>query len=150
MLLAAVLLFGRGIPANAPTLPEPEAVQFVRRNTMSGRMLTWFDYGQYAIWHLSPAIRVSMDGRRETVYSDAMRDLHRRIYVNAPDALQGVARLDPDSIWLPADLPVIETLQQAGWRVVFRGTRSTILSRDSRLTPEHTTPPVLPRWFPGP
>ena len=29
-----------------------------------------FDWGEYVLWHLSPQIKVSIDGRRETVYSD--------------------------------------------------------------------------------
>jgi hypothetical protein len=150
MVIVAVLLFGRRIPSNAPWLPEPGAVQFVQRHKMTGKMLTWFDYGQYAIWHLTPSIRVSMDGRRETVYSDDIRELHREIYGNGPNALQNVARLAPDSIWLPLASPAIGTLEQAGWRTVFRGVRSAILSRDPQLQPEVSTAPVPPRWFPGP
>ena len=150
ILVVAVLLFGRRIPANAPWLPEPEAVTFVQRHQLSGKMLTWFDYGQYAIWHLSPSVRVSMDGRRETVYSEMMRGLHWEIYGNGPRALENVARLAPDSIWLPLKSPVIGTLEQSGWRVVFRGPRSAILSRDARISPEVSTAAVPARWFPGP
>jgi hypothetical protein len=150
ILAVAVLLFGRRIPADAPWLPEPEAATFVQRHQMSGRMLTWFDYGQYAIWHLSPAIRVSMDGRRETVYSEAVRALHWEIYGNGSQALENVRRLSPDSIWLPLASPVISTLERDGWRTVFRGTRSTILTRDMQTAPEISTATVPPRSFPGP
>lgn len=30
-----------------------------------------FDWGEYVLWHAGPRVKVSMDGRRETVYSDA-------------------------------------------------------------------------------
>src|SRR4029079_8387051 len=50
--------------------PEPEAVLSAKLNGLQGRMLTFFDWGEYAIWHLGPEVKVSMDGRRETVYSD--------------------------------------------------------------------------------
>ena len=29
-----------------------------------------YDWGEYVLWHLGPGVKVSMDGRRETVYSD--------------------------------------------------------------------------------
>lgn len=30
-----------------------------------------FDWGEHVLWHAGPRVKVSMDGRRETVYSDA-------------------------------------------------------------------------------
>ena len=47
--------------------PEAEAVLFLRDNPIRGRMLTYFDYGELAIWHLAPRVRVSYDGRRDGV-----------------------------------------------------------------------------------
>jgi hypothetical protein len=38
---------------------------------VSGNMAIDFNWGQYVIWNLGPAVRVSLDGRRETVYSDS-------------------------------------------------------------------------------
>ena len=49
----------------AATFPEAEAMAFVRDRQLRGRMVTFFDWGQYAIWHKPAALRVSMDGRRE-------------------------------------------------------------------------------------
>jgi hypothetical protein len=130
------MLFGRHITMQARSLPESDAAIFVRSNALTGRMLTWFDYGEYSIWHFSPGIRVSMDGRRETVYSDEMRALHWRIYRNETTAVNDVARLDPDYIWLPVDFPVVERLKAAGWRQIFKGSRSTLLARGfDRLRP---------------
>ena len=33
--------------------PEPEAIAFFRDNTLQGRLLSWFDYGEMAIWFLA-------------------------------------------------------------------------------------------------
>ena len=44
-------------------------------------MVTFFDWGQYAIWHKPDDLRVSMDGRRETVYSERSVDLHLDMYL---------------------------------------------------------------------
>ena len=51
------------------SLPDVVAMRVLERAT-SGRAVTFFDWGQYAIWHLGPRVKVSIDGRRETVYSD--------------------------------------------------------------------------------
>ena len=52
------------------TAPMEQRERFIRDHQLRGRMVTYFDWGEYAIWHLSPRVRVSLDGRRETVYSD--------------------------------------------------------------------------------
>jgi hypothetical protein len=36
-------------------------------------MATMFNWGEFAIWHLGPRVKVSIDGRRETVYSEEVR-----------------------------------------------------------------------------
>ena len=46
------------------------AVTLLERSGVSGNLAISFSWGEYALWHLSPRIKVSMDGRRETVYSD--------------------------------------------------------------------------------
>jgi hypothetical protein len=132
-------------------LPEPAAIGYIKRHQLQGRMLTWFNYGEYAIWHLWPAIRVSNDGRRETVYSDAVRREHTAIYAGKDGALEALARLDPDHAWLPVESPMIARMEAAGWRTVFRGDRSVVLSRrpvvEARSMP---VPVATSRAFPGP
>ena len=107
--------------------PEPEATELLAKQ--QGRLLSFFDWGQYAIWHLSPQLKVSMDGRRETVYSPAMIDLHMRLYTGAPEAIAQVSSLAPDVIWLPASSPAAVALARRDWNVAFRGPVSVILAR---------------------
>jgi hypothetical protein len=125
----SVALFGRRLAMDGSWLPEPEAAAYVSTHRLHGDMFTWFNYGQYAIWHFWPAIRVSMDGRRETVFSEELRAAHRRVYDNAPETLDEIRRLNPDYVWLPVDRPVIARLEAAGWVRLFSGPRSTILGR---------------------
>jgi hypothetical protein len=37
----------------------------------SANVAVHFNWGEYVLWHAGPRVKVSMDGRRETVYSDA-------------------------------------------------------------------------------
>src|SRR4029453_9537739 len=67
---------------------------------LSGRLLTTFDWGQYAIWHFGPALRVSIDGRRETVYSATVVQGHLAFERGERDGQTMVAALSPDYAWL--------------------------------------------------
>jgi hypothetical protein len=114
----------------ATWLPEPDVVAYLRSQSVGSRVLTYFDWGEYAIWHLSPRVKVSMDGRRETVYSSAPIAGHLAVYDNLPGALEYVRHLQPDYIWLPKTSPVVRTLQSTGaWTTAFDGPRSSLLAR---------------------
>jgi hypothetical protein len=138
------------IDMSDPRLPDAQAAAFMRASAVGGRMLTWFDWGEYAIWHFAPRVQVSMDGRRETVYSDSLIRAHLDFYFNAPDALVLVKRLNPSSIWLPADLPAVRGLEAQGWRRVFDGKRSVVFQRRAATTPgEAATTSAGVGCFPG-
>ncbi len=48
------------------------AVRFLKDNNIKGNTLVPFTWGEYAIWKLYPDCKISIDGRFETVYSDAV------------------------------------------------------------------------------
>jgi hypothetical protein len=146
----AIAIAGRTIQMDGPWLPEPEAAQFVERHALSGRMLTWFDYGEYAIWHFWPRITVSMDGRRETVYSERVRAEHFEAYAGTRAGLASVTAMAPDFAWLPKTSPAVEALVAQRWHVAFSGSRSVILARHWTAPPVTSSVPPGPRAFPGP
>ena len=138
------------IGVDAPLFPEPGAVRFMVTNHLRGKMFTFFDYGEYAIWHLAPAIRVSMDGRRETVYSDRVLSSHWKAYHDEGEAFKYTETLEADYAWLPLKITAVKDLERHGWIAVFRGDRSVVLAR-SRPSQLVESPPVLVRrCFPGP
>jgi hypothetical protein len=76
-LAAAALLFG--LPASRLGciridpfyFPFPaRAVALLERCGVRGNIAVPFAWGEYVIWHLGPGVKVSIDGRRETVYQD--------------------------------------------------------------------------------
>jgi hypothetical protein len=127
---------------------DQDAASAIHAAALRGRMLTWFDWGEFLIWHDGPGLRVSMDGRRETVYSDAMLDLHRVIYDGSDGWQDGVTRLAPDYIWLPNRLPVTERLAGVGWFRVYRTDASSVFSRSPRPALPGVSAPVR-QCFPG-
>ena len=144
--LGCVIIDAPGFPG--VRAPEVESVTFLRNNQLRGRLLTWFDYGQIAIWHLSPAVKVSYDGRRETVYSRAVQGAHNRFYSSSDDAAYA-RTLGADYVWLPRRLPVVEALEKDGWVRVFLGPESVVLAKEAGkyVTP---APWTGQRCFPGP
>lgn len=46
------------------------AIALIDEHLPRGKLVIYFNWGQYALWHLGPEVQVSMDGRRETVYDD--------------------------------------------------------------------------------
>jgi hypothetical protein len=132
------------------TFPEPDVPPLVERYGLRGRMMTWFDYGHYAIWYFSPAIKISMDPRREAAYSSdtIRRQLH---FYSAPEDRQAILdELQPDYIWLPRTLDVADRLIEDGWKPLFVGDRSVLLGRTAIDAggPIHMS--AGSRCFPGP
>jgi hypothetical protein len=132
-------------------VPDVEASQFISANRLRGRMLMWFDWGEYAIWHFGPDLKVSMDGRRETVYSDRLIQAHRRFYAADESAAAFLAELNPDFVWVARRLPIADKLSGMGQQQIFANATSAIFAR-AGLGPfvPATGNAVSPRCFPGP
>jgi len=131
---------------------EPEVVAMVQQRQLQGRLVVWFDWGEYAIWHFAPELLVSIDGRRETVYTDQVMQKHLNFYYVPASRDAFLAETLPDHIWLPVDLPVVSNLLAEGWLPLFRGPRSIWLSRDASDSPpiELQASEAGRRCFPGP
>ena len=130
--------------------PEADVASVVQRAGLRGRMLIWFDWGEYAIWHFAPAIAVSIDGRRETVYSDAVVQQQLRFYFVPAERQAIVQRLRPDYVWVPSHLEVAHQLVGDGWTPVFSGPQSVLLARTAWTREATIAVPPAPRCFPGP
>lgn len=133
--------------------PEAGGVSFLNAQPTGRRVLLWFDWGGYALWHLSPRMLISMDGRRETVYSPNLQDRHLRFYFDAPGGASLPTDLAADYVWIPRTLPVVQRLDADGWRRLYEGDQSVIFGRAA--SPEANARLVLAadteaRLFPGP
>jgi hypothetical protein len=160
LVIAAVLVVGGAVAAASnvtcvrmqPDQSEPEIVTLVKERDLRGRLVVWFDWGEYAIWHFAPALRVSIDGRRETVYSDRIMQEHLNFYYVPASREAFLAETRPDHIWLQADLPVVATLLADGWRPLYRGLRSIWLTRSElpEVARLQSQAEAGRRCFPGP
>jgi hypothetical protein len=105
------------------------AANFLEANHLSGKLLGSFDWGEYVIWRFGPRLKVSMDGRRETVYSDRQLAVQFRFYENEPDAQNFASVIHADYIWLPKSFLVVDTLRRQGWHVLFESSKSIVFQK---------------------
>ena len=107
------------------------AVAFLRESGVRGNMAVPFDWGEYVLWHLGPGVKVSIDGRRETVYSDEAyresRDFERGTGVW--DALLKSATTD--LVLLPIASPPANLLTgKNGWVPLYHDSFCLLLARE--------------------
>lgn len=114
-------------PLDGLVAPEPDAVAFLRQAPVR-RVVVHFDYGEYAIFHLRDRLRVSMDNRHYTVYSDAAIKASDRFAAGSDPEYPD--RIGADAVWWPSgDGRVLGALEARGWVKRFDGPRTVVLTR---------------------
>ena len=135
--LVAALVAGRQIvsatrgciASEGPWATDREAIAALSA-APPGRLVTLLEWGQIAIWHLGPRIRVSLDGRRETVYSEAFLRLHDEVVAGSSRGLETLSTWNPDYVLLPASaITVREWLVGRGYSLVLETPRAFLVSR---------------------
>jgi hypothetical protein len=155
MLLALCLLpFGyvmsgriAAVPVPSHMMPDSNVATYVRDAQLKGHVLTWFNWGEYSIWHFGPDLKVSMDGRRETVYSGDVVSAHLDFYFGT-DQWRYADQINADYVWIPKQLPVARELQQHGWHRLCEGDSSILLARRAHARQCEQTRSAAIRLFP--
>lgn len=105
------------------------SVSLLKDSGVKGNLAVFFNWGQYAIWHLGPQVQVSIDGRRETVYSKATRAENLQF-------IFGVGDWDAVLDEHPADLALVSKDQahynlmrlKPGWELIYEDSISAIFA----------------------
>jgi len=114
-----------------PELYPVQATDFLVRNHAAGRLLVPFEWGEYAIWHLYPSCRVSIDGRFRTVYPERVLMDHYSAAVEPAKWADLMDRYQPDLAVIPRS-PSVDDLARwppAGWRMVYIDPLAVVLVR---------------------
>jgi hypothetical protein len=129
-------------------IPDLAAAAAFRPSSVQGRLVLPFNWGQYAIWHWGPRLRVSMDGRHDTVYTQSMIDLQSAVAHGRREGLEYLDRVRPDYVWLRSDAGAAARawLTAHGYRLDVNNAQSFIASR-ADLPPLVIGSP-MPRCFP--
>jgi hypothetical protein len=120
ILLGVILSQGGTIP-HSSTRPLPiESVDLMRRAGVEANLAVDFDWGEYVIWHLGPNVKVSLDGRRETVYPPAIYWENLRFFHGARTWRRLIDRPETDLVLIPWVRPVGALMLSAapGWVLI--------------------------------
>jgi hypothetical protein len=111
----------------------------------SANVAVHFNWGEYVLWHAGPRVKVSVDGRRETVYSDAayhdnmlfidgVDDWDRLLTRRPSNAAASAPRRETDLALVPAGTAVYHLLTyQPEWELLMESGPAALFGR--RLNP---------------
>jgi hypothetical protein len=155
-LVAALLLMTSAVahfscipimPAIGGSYPA-RAVGLVKESRVVGNLAIDFDWGLYALYHLGPAVKVSMDGRRETAYSQPiyLQSLAFRFGQGKWNAVLENPETDMALVktgFAPYNLMKLEP----GWRLIYQDSLAALFAREGLPIVdalEQTSAPALP------
>jgi hypothetical protein len=90
-----------------------------------------FDWGTYVLARLGPAIKVSIDGRRETVYDSDMQaqNLRFRFGLGEWDTL--LTKYDTQLALVSKEMAAYNLMKQRpGWKLLYEDPLSALFGRD--------------------
>lgn len=117
-----------GAPATEPYPQGP--VELLSKAGIQGNLATFFNWGEYVIWHLGPEVQVSIDGRRETVYPDSVYQESLRFLHGVGDWDALLEKRPTDLALVPRAYPVFNLLTlKGGWELVHADTLAGLFAR---------------------
>jgi len=124
------------------------AVGLIKQSGAAGNLAIDFDWGEYALYHLSPAVKVSVDGRRETMYSPAIYEANLAFKYGEGDWDALLRKHETHMALVRTGFPTFNLLKlEPGWRLVYQDSLAALFGRADRPiveTLQRTAPPGLP------
>jgi hypothetical protein len=115
-------------PVRGISLPA-RAVAVLGKSGAEGNLAIAFDWGEYAIWHLSPRFKVSLDGRRETTYSDEIRQENLKFAFGVGDWDKLIRDRDTHMALVQKTSPVFNLLKLVpSWVLLYEDSLSAIFA----------------------
>jgi hypothetical protein len=125
------------------------AVAYLRDHGLRGNLAVPLDWGGYALWHLAPAVRVSLDGRFATVYPPQVVEDHFAFFHG--DAGADSARLldayDTTLVLLPRGVPTALD-GRAAWRLLYSDSVAALFGQSGQAVTRSNDAPRGWRAFP--
>jgi hypothetical protein len=106
------------------------ATAVLGKTSAAGNLVTHFNWGEYLIWHVGPRIRVSIDGRRETIYPDRVRDENSLFAHGEGDWAAILRRTETDLALVRKDTAPFNLLVLTpNWVIAYQDTLCAIFAR---------------------
>jgi hypothetical protein len=109
------------------------AVNFVKKQGLSGKILTNFKWGEYLIWELYPQSLVAFDGRYETVYPQEVEDKFAAFINALPQWRDFLKDYPPDLILLDRRMEVAGLIRkEPHWRQIYQDASCVLFAADKQ------------------
>lgn len=103
-----------------------KAVEYLRANPVTGRMLNDYGWGGYLIWNL-PEHKVFIDGRADVYFKKVYGD-YLKVNRLKPETAFLLNKYRVGFVLMPADAPLIQALKfSPDWSVCYEDTKAAIL-----------------------
>jgi hypothetical protein len=113
------------------------AVALLKQANATGNLVVHFDWGEYALWHLGPRMKVSIDGRRETVYSERSYAENLRFTNGVGDWDRLLKKPETELALVSRAFPVFNLMQlTSGWKLAYEDPISGIFVRQGSPSEE--------------
>jgi hypothetical protein len=144
--LMAITLVREGgrISVNPDHYPV-RAAAFMKANGVRGNLVTLFEWGEYAIYHLYPSCRVAFDGRFRTVYPPELISAYWAFDRGGPRGARLLSRYPATAALLERAMWGCRYLERdPGWVRVYEDSRSVLFLKKVPVNKA-----VLKRWREG-
>jgi hypothetical protein len=111
------------------------AVEYLAQQGFRGNLMTPFRLGAYVSWKLYPAVRVSLDGRYEEVYSD---EVMRRIfdfYDGKQDWRATLEAYPSDAVLAPRTTSICNMMRETAWTAAYQDQDFVLYTRPGLSLP---------------
>lgn len=108
------------LAAGQPTYPIG-AVDYLAEHEFHGNVMVPFVEGGYVLWKLTPAAKVSIDGRYELCYQPGVLEENAAFYLALPGWRSTLTKYPTDIVLVPRSAPLAEKLAgEPGWHHVYQ------------------------------
>lgn len=118
-----------------------DMLNFIETNGIHGKVYALYNWGGYIHWRTDGALKVYMDGRADTIYSDDIYRNYIQVLVSRPGWLEQLEATAPDYVLWPhirksGQQKLQQLLQTGRWQPVYRDSVSWLLVRASLALPD--------------
>jgi hypothetical protein len=110
------------------------AVDFMKINNLSGKILTDFEWGEYIIWEMYPECKVGMDARYEAVYPTEVFNNYANFYFDINGWKEFLINYSHDFILLKSSAPINKKLKNSyEWKLAYEDIGSSLYIKNTEL-----------------
>ena len=111
------------------------AVDFMKINNLSGKVLTDFEWGEYIIWEMYPECKVGMDARYEAVYPTEVFNNYANFYFDKNGWKEFLINYSHDLILIKSSAPINKKLKKSyEWKLSYEDLGSSLYIKNTEFS----------------